>query len=168
MSTVTPTHNLPPQNLEAEQSTLGSMMLERSALEKGMEILTAEDFYRPTHQEVFDSLLSLAERNEPVDLITLQEELRRRGKLESCGGTEYLMALASSVPTAAHVEYYAKIVEQKSILRRLIAAGTEIIGLAHSEEEDIEAITGRAEQLVFGVGQRRLGEYFKPIFSSPE
>lgn len=164
MSTVTPTHNLPPQNLEAEQSTLGSMMLERSALEKGMEILTAEDFYRPTHQEVFDSLLSLAERNEPVDLITLQEELRRRGKLESCGGTEYLMALASSVPTAAHVEYYAKIVEQKSILRRLIAAGTEIIGLAHSEEEDIEAITGRAEQLVFGVGQRRLGEYFKPIF----
>ncbi len=164
MATVSPTHNLPPQNLEAEQSTLGSMMLERTALEKGMEILTAEDFYRPTHQEVFDSLLSLSERNEPVDLITLQEELRRRGKLESCGGTEYLMALASSVPTAAHVEYYAKIVEQKSILRRLIAAGTEIIGLAHGEDEDIEAITGRAEQLVFGVGQRRLGEYFKPLF----
>ncbi|NLN79140.1 MAG: replicative DNA helicase [Armatimonadetes bacterium] len=157
------TDRLPPQNLEAEQSTLGSMMLDRSALEKGMEILGAEDFYRPTHQEIFDSLISLAERDEPVDLITLQEELRRRGKLENCGGVEYLMALVSSVPTAAHIEHYSKIVEQKAILRRLIAAGTEIIGLAHGEDEDIDNITGRAEQLVFGVGQRRLGEYFKPI-----
>ena len=104
---------VPPQNLEAEQSTLGSMMLDRAALEKGMEILKAEDFYRPTHQEVYDSLISLAERDEPVDLITLQEELRKRGKLEDCGGTEYLMALVNSVPTAANIEYYAKIVEQK-------------------------------------------------------
>lgn len=154
---------VPPQNLEAEQSTLGSMMLDRSALEKGMEILKAEDFYRPAHQEVFDSLLSLAERDEPVDLITLQEELRKRGKLEDVGGTEYLMALVESVPTAAHLEHYAKIVERKSILRKLIAAGTEIIGLAQNEDEEIDSVTDQAERLVFGVAQRRMGEYFRPI-----
>lgn len=139
------------------------MMLERSALEKGMEILTPEDFYRPAHQEVFDALISLAERDEPVDLITLQEELRKRGKLDDCGGTEYLMALVESVPTAAHIEHYAKIVERKSILRKLISAGTEIIGLAQNEDDEIDAVTDRAERLVFSVAQRRLGEYFHPI-----
>lgn len=154
---------IPPQNLEAEQSTLGSMMLERSALEKGMEILKGDDFYRPNHQEIYDALMSLAERDEPVDLITLQEELRKRGRLEDCGGTEYLMALVESVPTAANIEYYAKIVERKSILRKLIAAGTEIIGLAQNEDEEIDAVTDRAEQLVFGVAQRRIGEYFRSI-----
>ncbi|MCE5198093.1 replicative DNA helicase [bacterium] len=154
---------VPPQNLEAEQSTLGSMMLERSALEKGMEILKSEDFYRPAHQEVFDSLASLAERDEPADLITLQEELRKRGKLEDCGGTEYLMALVESVPTAANIEYYSKIVEQKSILRKLISAGSQIIGMAQNEDEDIETITDRAERLIFSVAQRRMGEYFTPI-----
>ncbi|MHB9038558.1 MAG: DnaB-like helicase N-terminal domain-containing protein, partial [Armatimonadota bacterium] len=118
---------IPPQNLEAEQSTLGSMMIERSALEKALEILRAEDFYRPAHQEVFDALISLMERDEPADLITLQEELRKRGKLDDVGGTEYLMALVDSVPTAANLEYYAHIVEKKSILRKLISAGTQII-----------------------------------------
>ncbi|MCL5102564.1 MAG: replicative DNA helicase [Armatimonadetes bacterium] len=154
---------VPPQNLEAEQSTLGSMMIERMALEKGLEMLRAEDFYRPNHQEIFDALTSLSERDEPADLITLQEELRKRGRLEDCGGTEYLMALADAVPTAANVEHYAKIVEQKSILRKLIAAGTEIIGMAQHEDEEVDVITDRAERLIFGVAQRRLGEYFRPI-----
>ena len=110
------------------------MMIERSALEKGLEMLRAEDFYRPAHQEVFDALMSLSERDEPADLITLQEELRKRNKLEEVGGTEYLMALVDTVPTAANLEHYAKIVEQKSILRRLIAAGTEIIGMRYDED----------------------------------
>jgi len=154
---------VPPNNLEAEQSTLGSMMLESSALEKGMEILKAEDFYRPAHQEIFDALLSLAERDEPADLITLQEELRKRGKLEDCGGTEYLMALVDTVPTAANVEYYARIVEQKSILRKLISAGTQIIGLAQNQDEDVDSITDQAERIIFGVAQRRIGEFFRPI-----
>ncbi|MGC8863051.1 MAG: replicative DNA helicase [Armatimonadota bacterium] len=154
---------VPPQNIDAEQSTLGSMMIDRTALEKGLEILRAEDFYRPAHQEIFDCYAALAERDEPCDLITLQEELRRRGKLEDCGGTEYLMALVDAVPTAANIEHYARIVEQKSILRRLIAAGTEIIAMAQNEEEDVEAITDRAERLIFQVAQRRLGEYFRPI-----
>jgi replicative DNA helicase len=154
---------IPPQNLEAELATLGSMMIERTALEKGLEILRAEDFYRPTHQEIYDALLALSMKDEPVDLITLQEELRRRGKLEECGGTQYLMSLIESVPTAANVEHYARIVEQKSILRKLIAAGTQIIAMAQSSDEDVDAITDRAEQLVFKVAQRRLGEYFQPM-----
>lgn len=154
---------IPPQNLEAEQSTLGSMMIERSALEKGLEILRPEDFYRPAHQEIFDALSSLAERDEPVDLITVKEELRKRNRLDDCGGTEYLMALVDSTPTAANLEYYAKIVEQKSILRKLIAAGTEIISLAYNESEEVDAITDKAERLIFGVAQRRIGEYFQPI-----
>lgn len=154
---------IPPQNLEAEQSTLGSMMLDRSALEKGLEMLRADDFYRPSHQEVFDALMSLSERDEPADLITLQEELRKRNKLDDIGGTEYLMALVDSVPTAANMEHYAKIVEQKSVLRKLIAAGTQIIGMSHDETQDVETITDQAERLIFGVGQRKLGEYFQPI-----
>lgn len=154
---------IPPQNLEAEQSTLGSMMLDRSALEKGLEILRADDFYRPSHQEVFDALMSLSERDEPADLITLQEELRKRNKLEDVGGTEYLMALVDSVPTAANMEHYAKIVEQKSILRKLIAAGTQIIGMSHDETQDVDTITDQAERLIFGVAQRKLGEYFQPV-----
>lgn len=125
---------IPPQNLEAEQSTLGSMMIEQNALNKGFEILRSEDFYRPAHQEIFDSLQSLARRNEPVDIITLQEELRKRGKLEEVGSTEYLMALVDTVPTAANLEHYAKIVAHKSLLRQLIAGATEIIGIAHSDE----------------------------------
>lgn len=138
-------------------------MIESTALEKGLEILRAEDFYRPAHQEIFDALTTLSERDEPADLITLQEELRKRGKLDDCGGTEYLMALVDSVPTAANVEHYARIVEQKSILRKLISAGTEIIGMAYNEDENIDAITDKAERLVFGVAQRRVGEYFQPI-----
>jgi hypothetical protein len=124
------------------------MMLERDALDKGIDALHASDFYRPTHQEVFDALVAMSDRDEPIDLVTLQEELRRRCKLDDCGGTEYLMSLVNSVPTAANVEYYAKIVKQKSVLRNLISAGTQIIGLATNEEEEIAGTTERAEQIL--------------------
>ncbi len=148
---------VPPQSIEAEQSTLGSMMIERSALNKGMEILRPEDFYRPAHQEIFDALLTLAERKEPCDLITMQEELRKRGKLEDCGGTEYLMALVDTVPTAANVEHYARIVEQKAILRGYIAAGTAICGMAQYDEDeiDIDELSDRVENTVKSIGERR-------------
>lgn len=154
---------VPPQNIEAEQSTLGSMMLDRAAIEKAGEILRKEDFYRTAHQEIYDALWSLAERDEAVDLITVQEELRKQDKLEAVGGTEYLMALVDSVPTAANVEYYAKIVEEKAIRRRLIDAATEVIGCAHSPDDDITALSDRAEQLVFAVTQRRMGKSFASL-----
>jgi replicative DNA helicase len=156
---------VPPQNIEAEQSTLGSMILDKSAIEKAGEILRQEDFYRTAHQEIYDALWTLAERDEAVDLITVQEELRRRGKLEAVGGTEYLMALIDSVPTAANVEYYAKIVEEKSIRRRMIEAATEVVGFAHSQDADIDTLADRAEQLVFAVAQKRLGKSFTSLNS---
>ena len=125
---------VPPQDLSAEQAALGSMMLEAEALMAGLAILSADDFYRPAHTEVFAALQALASKNEPVDLITLQEELRRREKLQDCGGTEYLMALVESVPTAAHVEHYAKIVADKAESRRVISACSELIGACYDPE----------------------------------
>lgn len=154
---------IPPQNIEAEQSTLGSMMLDRTAIERGSEILRDADFYRPSHGIIFDAICSLNERDEPVDLITLQEELRSRGRLDEVGGTEYLMALLSQVPSASRVEHYAKIVEEKSILRRLLAASAEINGMVYAEDDEVDVITDKAESLIFQVSQRRLGQYFTPI-----
>ena len=154
---------VPPQNLEAEQSTLGSMMIDKGALEKGVDILNPEDFYRDAHQIIFDSLVSLAERNEPVDIVTTQEELRTRKRLEEVGGTEYLMALIDSVPTAANIEYYARIVEEKAILRRLIDACTQIMSLSHGAVEDVDALVDRCERMIFQVSQKRMGQYFTQL-----
>lgn len=154
---------LPPQNIEAEQSTLGSMMLDRAAIERAVEILRDADFYRPSHGTIFDAICALNERDEPVDLITLQEELRSRGRLEEVGGTEYLMALLSQVPSASRVEHYAKIVEEKAILRRLLLASSEISGMVYSEDDEVDTITDKAEALIFQVSQRRMGQYFTPI-----
>ena len=154
---------VPPQNLEAEQSTLGSMMIDRSALEKGVDILRPEDFYRDAHQVIFDALISLAERNEPVDIVTVQEELRTRKQLDAVGGTEYLMALIDSVPTAANLEYYAHIVEEKAILRRLIDACTQITSQSHGQVEDVDAVVDQAERAIFQVSQKRMGQYFTPL-----
>lgn len=154
---------IPPQNLEAEQSTLGSMMIDRAALDKGLDILRPQDFYREAHQIIFEVLASLAERGEPVDIVTVQEELRSRNKLEAVGGTEYLMALIDSVPTAANVEYYARIVEEKAILRRLIDACTQVIAECHGPIDDVDSVVDHAERLVFQVSQRRMGQYFSPL-----
>lgn len=154
---------VPPQNLEAEQSTLGSMMIDRGALEKGVDVLNPEDFYREAHRIIFDSLISLAERNEPVDIVTTQEELRTRNRLEEVGGTEYLMALIDSVPTAANIEYYARIVEEKAILRRLIDACTQIMSLSHGSVEDVDALVDQCERMIFQVSQKRMGQYFTQL-----
>jgi len=154
---------VPPQNLEAEQSTLGSMMIERGALEKGVDILHPEDFYREAHQLIFDALISLAERSEPVDIVTVQEELRGRGQLDTVGGTEYLMALIDSVPTSANLEYYARIVEEKAILRRLIDACAQMISWTHGQVEDVDALVDECERLIFQISQKRMGQYFTPF-----
>jgi len=139
---------IPPQNLDAEQSVLGSMMIEQKALHTGLEMLTAGDFYRPVHQEVFDCFSALAERDEPCDLRTLQEELRSRSKLEDSGGTEYLMALVDAVPTAANIRHYAGIVRKHATQRRAIDLGTELISLGYEadlEEKDLrEVVVGKA------------------------
>ncbi|HEY3285393.1 MAG TPA: replicative DNA helicase [Armatimonadota bacterium] len=151
---------IPPQNLEAEQSALASMILDRNALERVSELLKPEDFYREAHQKLFTSIVELYGRGEPVDLVTLSDELRVRGILDSVGGLSYITLLLDTVPTARNADYYAKIVEEKAILRRLIEASHEIAGMAYTEQEEIETIVDRAENLVFKVAQRRVGKYF--------
>ncbi len=154
---------IPPHNMEAEQAVLGSMILERSAIEKAAEILKPDDFYRDAHRYIFEAILALAERDEPVDPITLPDELRQKGNLQAVGGELYLYTLMEAPSTAANIEFYAKLVEEKSILRRLLEAGTQIQGLAHSEFEHIDEVVDRAERLIFEIGQRRVSQFFYPL-----
>jgi replicative DNA helicase len=142
---------VPPQNLEAEQSVLGAMLIEREAIIRAIEFLGPDDFYREAHRGVFAAMVSLFDRNEPVDLVTVGEELRSRDQIESCGGLTYLTALANSVPTAANVEHYAKIVRDKSVLRRLIASATGIVSRCYEGQEEVPDILDRAEQSVFSI-----------------
>jgi replicative DNA helicase len=157
---LTPFDRIPPQNLEAEQAVLGSMLIERPAVEKAAEILKPEDFYRDAHRYIFEAMLALAERDEPVDLITLEAELQLKGHYGNVGERAYLVNLMEAPATAANVEHYARLVEEKSILRRLLDAGTQIQGLAHSEYEAIDDVVDRAERIIFDVGQRRMGQFF--------
>jgi replicative DNA helicase len=146
--------------MDAEQAVLGSMLIERAAVERAAETLKPEDFYRDAHRTLFEAMLGLAERDEPVDLITLSDELRARDQFERVGGLLYLQNLMEAPATAANIEYYAKMVEEKAILRRLMDAGTRIQGLAHSEFDQVDDVVDQAERIVFEVGQRRMGQYF--------
>ncbi|MGB9867984.1 MAG: replicative DNA helicase [Bacillota bacterium] len=146
---------VPPQHVEAEQSVLGSMLIDKKAILRAMELLRPEDFYVTAHQIIFRTMIELFDQGGAVDLVTLSEELQRRGQLESVGGVEYLSELANVVPTAANVEYYCRIVEEKSLLRQLIDAGTEIVRQGYAAKEDVEEIIDRAEQLIFEISQRR-------------
>jgi replicative DNA helicase len=157
-----------PHNLDAEIATLGSMMIDGAAIERVSEFLAPDDFYREAHHVIYDALIALSGRNEPVDLVTLSEELQRRGKLEEVGGIAYLTTLMDSVPSAANVDYYAQIVEEYAIRRRLIEAAQEIIHMAAvtgDEEEplSIGEIADRAESAVYRVAQRRIGRGFESI-----
>ncbi len=144
---------LPPQNLEAEQSVLGSMLLERDAIIKAMEILRPESFYREAHRAIYEAIANLFERSEAVDVITVTEELRRNGTLEKAGGVSYLTSLANSVPTAANAEYYARIVEEKCILRELVTSASRISNLVYEGNEEAEVILDEAEQMIFNIAQ---------------
>jgi len=163
MALVTPVERVPPQNLEAEQGVLGSMLLDRDAIARVVEMLRPEDFYRDAHRRIFEAVVDLFERGEPVDLITVTDRLRDKGQLDDVGGASYVTALLNSIPTAANVEYYARIVLQKSMLRQLIAAGTQIAHLGFEGENDVELLIDRAEKLVFGIANRRLIQEFLPI-----
>ena len=154
---------VPPHSIEAEQSTLGAMLIERAAVEKVFEILEKDDFYRDAHQTIFDVISFLTERDEPIDFITVQNELKNRDRLDSVGGIAYLTALFDTVPTAANVEYYAKIVEEKATLRRLISASLEIIGSARGEVEDVGEVLDEAERAIFSVSQQRATAYFSSL-----
>lgn len=150
---------VPPHNIQAEQSTLGAMLIERTAVEKCLEILSPDDFYRDSHQTIFEVIQVLAERDQPVDLITVQEELKNQDRLENIG-VSYILSLFDVVPTAANVAYYAKIVKDNAVRRLLIEKALEIIGLALGEVEDVNVLADKAEQLIFSVSQQRNADYF--------
>jgi len=154
---------LTPQSLESEQSTLGAMMLERDAIARAVENLTAEDFYREGHKKIFAAMLKLFDRGEPVDIVTVAEELRRNGLLEELGGSEYLAALTDACPSSANVEAYARVVSEKSVLRQLVSASERIAGWAYAESEEVQTIVDRAEKSIFEIGQRQLRDGFSHI-----
>ncbi len=154
---------LPPQNIEAEQSVLGSLLIDRDAIIKIAPFLQPEDFYRETHGQMYAAILGLHERREPADFVTLSDELERRGQLEAVGGPAYLTSLINSVPTSIHIEHYAHIVERTAILRRLIEAAGKIAGLAYEEAEDVDVVVDRAEQVLFDVSQRRVSRGLTPL-----
>ncbi|HWR56571.1 MAG TPA: replicative DNA helicase [Negativicutes bacterium] len=154
---------VPPQNLEAEQSVLGSMLIEREAIAKAMEELRPEDFYRDAHRMIYQCMISLYDRNEPLDLITVSEDLRQKDQLEKVGGLSYLTTLASIVPTAANVYYYARIVAEKALLRQLIHAATEIAATGYEAAEDVAVILDQAEKSILAISQRTTSQSFAPI-----
>jgi len=153
----------PPQNISAEQAALGSMLLQEDAVLHGVDILRPEDFYKKSHQIIFKCILELFEKSRGVDLVTLTEELNRINLLEDIGGVTYLTNLINSVPTAANIEYYIKIIEEKSILRNLIISATKIISMGYEEKEDAKILLDKAEHLIFEVSERNLGQSFVPI-----
>lgn len=154
---------VPPQNIEAEQSVLGSMLLEKEAILSASEILKGEDFYKESHKKIFEVIMDLYDKNEPVDLITVSEELRKRNALEEIGGITYITALANSVPTAANVAYHAKIVKDKSIMRKLIHVSTKLVSMGYEEGRDVEEVLDEAERMIFEIAQRRSMEGFASI-----
>ncbi|MGA2666813.1 MAG: replicative DNA helicase [Patescibacteria group bacterium] len=154
---------IPPQNIEAEQSVLGSILMDKDAVIKIADILTPDDFYRDDHAAIYRSILTLFEKRKPIDLVTLTDELTKEKKLKDVGGATYLATLVNSVPTAAHVTTYANLVHQKATLRRLISAASEIAELGFQETMEIEMVLDKAESALFSVSQKFIKSYFTPI-----
>ncbi|WP_416827919.1 replicative DNA helicase [Ectobacillus polymachus] len=153
----------PPQNIEAEQAVLGAMFLEQEAVTVAFEVLSAEDFYRAAHQKVFEAILTLFDKGKPIDLVTVTAELVDQNVLDEVGGVSYLAELANSVPTAANVEYYAHIVEEKSILRRLIRTATTIATDGYASEDEVEDLLNEAERKILEVSQKKNTKGFQNI-----
>lgn len=157
---------IPPNNLEAEMAVIGSILVDREMMSTVNEMLAPPDFYAHVHETIFLALVQLYERGEPLDKITLAEELRHRSLLDKVGGLAYLNSLMDTVPTAASAEYYALIVREKASLRGLIHAGTEITKIGFENEEDVEGALDRSEQIVYEVGRRQNRTEFSPIKQS--
>jgi replicative DNA helicase len=154
---------IPPQHNEAEQSVLGSMFLDKEVIPVITEVLKGEDFYREDHREIFEAIMDLFDKGEPIDLITVSEQLKLRGTLEAIGGLEYLTNMASAVPTTANAKYYSKIVEEKSILRKLIKASSEIVNMGYEAADEASVVLDRAEKNIFDILQKRNMQDFSPI-----
>ena len=154
---------VPPQNLEAESSVLGGVLLENDAVNIVLELLRPEDFYRESHRKVFRAMIELTDRSEPVDLITLSEYLKSRGELDAVGGSAYLASLADFVPTAANIAYYARIVREKSILRSLIRTATDIATRGYEEQGNVEEFLDTAEKVIFDISEKKIKASFVAV-----
>jgi len=155
----------PPQDLAAEQSVLGGMLLSKDAIADVVEVLSPNDFYRPAHQAVYDCVLDLYGRGEPADPITVSAELERRGELMRVGGAPYLHTLIATVPTAANASYYAEIVAEKAVLRRLVEAGTRVVQLGYNGADgaDVDEVVDRAQAAIYEVTERRTSEDYSVL-----
>lgn len=154
---------IPPQDIEAEQAVLGSMLTDQDAVIAAIEVLKEDDFYREDNKIIYTALLNIYNRAEPIDIITLKSELSSMGKLEAVGELEYIAQLPDKVPTTANVERYVKIVEEKSMLRNLVKTANEIINLGYDETENVEDIMDVAEKKIFDVMQRKNSKGYTPI-----
>lgn len=154
---------VPPHNVEAEESVLGAVMMSAEAANVALEHLQADDFYRPAHQLVYEAITGLFDANQPIDAITVADALRRSGALDRVGGVAFLTRLLDTVPTTSNVDYYAGIVSETAARRRLMAAGATVGGLAMQTDRDIAEVLDNAEQAVFAVAERRVGDGLAPV-----
>lgn len=154
---------IPPHSVESEQSILGSILLDKDAIITVAETITPTDFYKDAHRIIYESMMALNNKNEPIDMVTLTDELRKRGYLDDIGGVTYLTSLSTIVPTTSNVKYYADIVKEKSVLRQLIKASNDIINLGYGSGESAENVLDFAEKKIFDISQERTNDDFKPI-----
>jgi replicative DNA helicase len=154
---------IPPNSVEAEQSVLGAMLLDKEAISTATELISGEDFYREAHKEIFEAIVDIYDKGEPVDLITLTEKLKTRNTLDAVGGITFLTNLMDAVPTTHNVKYYAKIIEDKSLLRRLIKSSNETISKSYQASEDIGEIIGDAEKSIFNISLNRSTQGFTHV-----
>jgi replicative DNA helicase len=156
-------HKVPPQNLEAEQSVIGGILLDNQALNSVLEILDADAFYSEAHRKIFAAIVELYDKNEPSDLITLSNILKSKNQLDQTGGVSYLSSLADNVPSAANISHYSKIVKEKAILRRLIGTATEILNKSYNSAADIDTVLDEAEHAIFEISENKIRPAFSPF-----
>ncbi len=156
-------NRIPPHNLDAEQSVLGAMLESKEAIANVIEIIKGDDFYKPAHTEIYEAIMSLYAQGEPADAITVADELKRRGTLESIGGKPYIHGLLEAYPTASSAAHYARIVEEHALLRALIAAGGSVQEIGFSMPEDVGEAIDEAEELIYNIGDKRLKDDYHPI-----
>ncbi|MFZ2198848.1 MAG: replicative DNA helicase, partial [Thermodesulfovibrionales bacterium] len=154
---------LPPQNIEAEQSVLGAILLDNNALYTAFELITQEDFYKDSNRKIFMAMTEILEKNEPIDIITLTDHLRNKGNLDAIGGTQYLTSLASMIPTSANVRFHSKIVREKSMVRGLLHSVTDIARNVYETEQDAEELIDYAEKTIFDLSERRISQSFSVL-----
>jgi replicative DNA helicase len=151
---------IPPQAIEVEQAVLGAMLLQKEAIGRALEIIDKDCFYRDDHQRIFDALVGLYDRNQPVDIVTVSDELTKRGQLDEVGGRMYLIELAEKIATTANIEYHCNIVLEKSTLRKLINTSTQIVTQCYDATREVDDLLDRAEQGIFSISERRIREGF--------